>query len=257
MVLLPILFMLNTSLKSINEILTSSYSTFLPKKISFEGYINIWKNYPFLIYLRNSVIVTLGATFFCVFFSTLGGYGFSRFEFKGKSQLMFLVLVTQMFPSVMLFIPFYKILSIYGLSKSLVGLVIVHLSFIIPLSTWMMFGFYESVPKELNDAASIDGCNSFTTFIRIISPLVLPGIITTVIYSFIQCWNEYMFTMIIANTDSMKTLTVAIGEMSGHYKVMWNDLMAASTISSLPLIIAFIGLQKYFISSLTQGSVKG
>lgn len=120
-----------------------------------------------------------------------------------------------------------------------------------------MYGYFEGVPKDLDNAAAIDGCSKFQKFFIIIAPLTMPGIITTVIYSFIQCWNEYMFTMIIATNDNMKTLTLSIGEMAGYYKILWNDLMAASFISSLPLIIMFVVLQKHFVSSLTQGAVKG
>jgi multiple sugar transport system permease protein/raffinose/stachyose/melibiose transport system permease protein len=256
-VLIPITFMVSTSFKSIEEIMTSRTATLFPRKFSLEGYKNVTGNYPFITYFKNSVLTTSFATIFCVALSTLAGYGFSRFKFKGKTSLMFFVLTTQMFPSVMLFVPFYKLLSIYGLSKSLVGLILVYISSVIPFCTWMMYGFFESISKELDEAASIDGCGRFKIFFVIVAPLTLPGIITTTIYSFIHCWNEYMFTMIIATKDQMKTLTVAIGEMAGFYKIMWNDLMAASVLSCLPLIVLFIFLQKYFISSMTQGAVKG
>ena len=248
--------MLSTSFKSINEIMTARRSTLFPVDAVSEGYHNVINNYPFLTFFRNSAVTTLSSTFVAVLCSTLAGYGFSRFSFKGKAAAMFFILTTQMFPSVMLFVPFYKLLSVYGLSNSLVGLVLVYISTVIPFCTWMMYGFFQGISKELDDAAAIDGCGSFRTFFQIIAPLTLPGIITTTIYSFINCWNEYMFSMIIATREEMKTLTVAIGEMAGYYKIMWNDLMAASVLSCIPLVLMFIFLQKYFISSLTQGGVK-
>ena len=255
-VIIPIIFMIGTSFKSISEIMSARQSTILPVDFTTEGYRNVMNNYPFMTFFRNSVITTCVSTVVAVLFSTLAGFGFSRFSFKGKGAMMFFVLTTQMFPSVMLFVPFYKLLSVYGLSESLVGIILVYISSVIPFCTWMMYGFFQGISKELDDAAAIDGCGSFRTFFQIIAPLTLPGIITTTIYSFINCWNEYMFTMIIATRQEMKTLTVAIGEMAGYYSVMWNDLMAASVISCLPLMVMFIFLQRYFISSLTQGGVK-
>jgi multiple sugar transport system permease protein/raffinose/stachyose/melibiose transport system permease protein len=121
----------------------------------------------------------------------------------------------------------------------------------------MMYGFFQSISKELDDAATIDGCGPFAVFFKVIAPLTLPGIITIIIYSFVQSWNEYMFTMILVSKEEMKTLTLIIGQMAGFYQVNWNELMAASTLSAIPLLLLFIFLQKYFVNSLTSGSVKG
>lgn len=256
-VLIPILYMLFTSLKSINEIMSSSVVTLFPKKFSLEAYKNIATEYPFFTYLKNSVMISGASTLLAVLFSTLAGYGFSRFQFKGKGMIMMFILVTQMFPAVMLFVPYYKLLTIYGLANSRTGIVLVHIASVIPFCSWMMYGFFNSISRELDEAARIDGCGHFKIFWKVIAPLTLPGLVSTTIYAFIQSWNEYMFSMLCITADKMKTLPVAIGQMASYDKIMWNDLMAASLLSSLPVVILFVFLQRYFISSMTQGAVKG
>lgn len=256
-VLVPIIYMVSTSLKSINEIMTSSTVTLFPQKISMEAYENVLTEYPFFTYLKNSVFISVLSTAVAVFFSTLAGYGFSRFAFKGKGMIMMFILVTQMFPAVMLFVPYYKLLTIYGLANSRSGIILVHIASVIPFCSWMMYGFFNSISRELDEAARIDGCSHIKIFLQIVAPLTLPGLVSTTIYAFIQSWNEYMFSMLCITADKMKTLPVAIGQMAGFDKVMWNDLMAASLLSSIPVLLLFIFLQRYFISSMTQGAVKG
>ncbi|MFR1833255.1 MAG: carbohydrate ABC transporter permease [Lachnospiraceae bacterium] len=257
MVLIPIIYMISTSLKSINEIMSSRTVTLFPKKVSFEAYRNVVTEYPFFTYLKNSVVISVFSTIIAVLFSTLAGYGFSRFEFKTKGLIMMFILVTQMFPAVMLFVPYYKLLTLYGLANSRTGIVLVHIASVIPFCSWMMYGFFNSISRELDEAARIDGCSHIKIFWRIIAPLTLPGLVSTTIYAFIQSWNEYMFSMLCITAEKMKTLPVAIGQMASYDKIAWNDLMAASLLSSLPVIIMFIFLQRYFISSMTQGAVKG
>lgn len=256
-VLIPIIYMVSTSLKSINEILTVKHATLFPQAIALEGYENIWTKYPFLTYLKNSAVTVLISTAAAVLLSTLAGYGFSRFRFLGKNTLLMFILVTQMFPSVMLYVPYYKLLSMYKLTSTLAGLTLVYIASVIPFCSWMMYGFFNSISRELDEAAMIDGCGRLRTFWQIVMPLTLPGLISTTIYAFIQGWNEYMFAMLFTNSDALKTLPVAIGQMSQSYSVYWNDLMAASVISSLPLLILFLFLQRYFISNMTGGAVKG
>ena len=257
MVLIPIIYLASTSFKSISEIMTSGRVTLFPQKFSTEAYHNIITEYPFFTYLKNSVIVSGSATLIAVLFSTLAGYGFSRFRFKGKGAIMMFILVTQMFPAVMLFVPYYKLLTIYGMVNTRRGITLVHVASVIPFCSWMMYGFFNSISRELDEAARIDGCGHIKIFLQIITPLTLPGLVSTTIYAFIQSWNEYMFSMLCITADKMRTLPVVIGQMASYDKIAWNDLMAASLVSSLPVVILFIFLQRYFISSMTQGAVKG
>ena len=218
--------------------------------------MRLWKEYPFLTYFKNSIIISVGAVVVSVMFSCLAGYGVTRFRFKGKESFLGFILMTQMFPSIMLLIPYYKVLDMYGLKDSLVGMMCVYISFTIPFCSWMMVGFFRTIPLELDEAAIIDGCSRWKAFYKITLPMTLPGISSSAIYAFITAWNEYMFAQVLIISPELKTLPLGIAELNGFYKILWNDLMAASVIASLPLIILFIFLQKYFISGLTAGAVK-
>jgi len=256
LVLIPVLWMILTSFKDISEIVSGKFSI-LPQHFTLAAYKNIWKDYPFLTYLRNSLIVVGLSTIIALVVSSLSGYGTSRFQFKGKGGFLAFLLISQMFPAVMLLVPFYNTLKTYNLSDSLTGLTITYVALTLPFCTWMMLGYFEGIPKDLDEAAKMDGCGPFRTFFQIILPLTLPGIISTTIYALVQGWNEYMFAQTLAATQASKTLPVGIGEMVGYYKIMWNDLMAASVISSIPLILIYVFLQKYFVSDLSGGAVKG
>ncbi|WP_216624680.1 carbohydrate ABC transporter permease [Paenibacillus foliorum] len=254
-VLVPTLWMVSTAFKPNDEVMVTP-PQWIPDAPTWESFIRIWNDYPFATYFANSVYIVLAATIISLVFSAMAGYGASRFRFRGKSAFLTFLLVTQMFPSIMLLIPFYKVLKTLGLIDTHMGLILVYISFTIPFCTWMMMGFFQGIPKELDEAATIDGCGRIRTFVQIILPLSLPGIAATAIYSFLQGWNEYMFALILTTSEEMKTLPVGIGQLNGFYKIVWNDMMAASFVSSLPLVILFLFLQKYFISSLTAGAVK-
>lgn len=254
-VLVPILWMISTSLKTNTEAITNP-PKWIPQNITFDSYKKIWTEYNFITYFKNSLITTFISLIVSVAISCLAGYGFTRFKFKGKQSMLSFILITQMFPSVMLLIPYYTLLSNYGLKDSLAGLVLVYISFKIAFCTWTMVGYFKTVPISLDEAAIIDGCSRWKTFYKIVLPMTLPGIAATAIYSFITSWNEYMFANILTVEKSMKTIPVAIAEFNGSYVIKWNDMMAGSVISSIPLLILFIFLQKYFISGLTAGAVK-
>ena len=255
-VIVPLLWMISTSLKTMTEITGSRDIHIIPREPTFMAFLSIWKDYPMLIWFKNSFQVVIFATVISICFSTLAGYGCSRFNFRGRGSFLAFLLVTQMFPSIMMLIPYYKVLQTFRLINTLAGLMVVYISFTIPMLTWMMTGYFEGIPKELDEAALIDGCSRFRTFRQIILPLTLPGLISAAIYAFIQGWNEYMFALILMTNDRLKTLPVGIGMMNGYYRIMWNDLMAASIVSSIPLLLIFLFLQKYFVSSLTAGAVK-
>mgnify|MGYP000193687700 CR=1 FL=1 len=174
MVLIPIIYMISTSLKSINEIMSSRTVTLFPKKVSFEAYRNVVTEYPFFTYLKNSVVISVFSTIIAVLFSTLAGYGFSRFEFKTKGLIMMFILVTQMFPAVMLFVPYYKLLTLYGLANSRTGIVLVHIASVIPFCSWMMYGFFNSISRELDEAARIDGASKTQIAFKITILLLKP-----------------------------------------------------------------------------------
>ena len=255
MVILPVLWMIITAVKNDLEIYQMNGSI-LPLEVTLTSFVRIWRDYDFALYFRNSLLVTAAAVLVSLIASALTGYGTTRFDFNGKGMFLSFILMTQMFPSIMLLVPFYKILSIYGLNNSLVGLCVVYISFTIPFCSWMMVGYYRTIPVEIDESAAIDGASSLQIFFRITLPLVRPGLVSSAIYAFITCWNEYMFAAILIMNDKMKTAAVAIAEMNGYYRIAWNDMMAASLVASIPLVIAFIFMQKSFISGLTAGAVK-
>ncbi|MFV0466879.1 MAG: carbohydrate ABC transporter permease [Lachnospiraceae bacterium] len=255
-VILPISWMLITSLRSMQDITLSKGLELFPSGPTLENFINIWKEYPIAIYIANSFITVGGSAVFGVVCASLCAYGLSRYNFKGKELLLGFLLVTQMFPAVMKIIPYYKILVNLGMNNTRVGLLIVYASFSIPFCTWMMYGYLRSIPTGLDEAARIDGCSALKTFVKVILPIAVPGVAATLIYAFLQNWNEYMFASVLMNADNKKTITYAISKMADSYKIQWNFLMAASIISSIPTLIIFITLQKYLISGMTSGAVK-
>ena len=255
LVLIPVLWMVSTAFKSYGETIAKP-PRWIPQQISFEAFGRLWSEYPFGTYFKNSFVIVLFSMAVSVFASCLAGYGLTRFKFRGRNSLMTFILVTQMFPSVMLLVPFYSIIGKMHLLDTHLGLSLVYISFTVPFCTWTMLGFFRALPLDLDEAARIDGCNSWQCFSRIILPLTLPGIASTSIYAFITSWNEYMFAFILTSRPEMKTLSVGIAEMNGFQQIRWNDMMAASLMASLPLILLFICLQKYFVSGLTSGAVK-
>ena len=255
LVLIPILWMVSTAFKTTAETMTNP-PIWIPSSISVDSFGRLWKEYPFSEWFKNSFIITICSMFACVVCACLAGYGLTRFQFPGRVAMMTFILVTQMFPSVMLLVPFYSVIAKMGLIDTHLGLILVYTSFTVPFCTWMMLGFFKALPLELDEAARIDGANVWQTFWHVVLPLTIPGIASTSIYAFINSWNEYMFAFILTRTPQMRTLSVGIAEMNGYQQVLWNDMMAASIIASLPLIILFVCLQKYFISGLTAGAVK-
>ena len=255
LVLIPVLWMVSTAFKSYGETIAKP-PRWIPQQISFEAFGRLWSEYPFGTYFKNSFVIVLFSMAVSVFASCLAGYGLTRFRFRGRNSLMTFILVTQMFPSVMLLVPFYSIIGKMHLLDTHLGLILVYISFTVPFCTWTMLGFFRALPLDLDEAARIDGCNSWQCFGRIILPLTLPGIASTSIYAFITSWNEYMFAFILTSRPEMKTLSGGIAEMNGFQQVRWNDMMAASLMASLPLILLFVCLQKYFVSGLTSGAVK-
>jgi ABC-type glycerol-3-phosphate transport system permease component len=216
----------------------------------------VYADYPVLDSFRNSLVFVIGSTIVSLAVSTLSGYGLSRFNFRGKGSFLTFLLISQMFPSIMLLIPYYKIMQTFGLVNTQLALVLTYVSFTIPFCSWMMYGYFKSIPREMDEAAAIDGASRIGTFARVVLPLTLPGVVATALYSFVTGWNEYMFALTLTSSEDMKTVPVGIGQLIGQYKIQWNDLMASSLYAIIPLIIFFIFLQRYLISGLTAGGVK-
>lgn len=251
----PLLWMLSTAFKSSVQTY-SPYPIWVPRPITLDSFKKFWGIYNFGTMTINSLIACLGSMIICTSFSCLAGYGVTRFKFKGRKQFMGFLLVTQMFPSVMLVVPFYSVLTTYKLTNTLFGLIIVYAATNIAFSTWMMASYFRTIPTELDEAARVDGASSFRTFWSVILPLTTPGIAAVAIFVLINGWNEYMYSSVLITKDQLKTLTVGIVALNSQNQVYWNDMMAASVVSCIPLIILFISFQKYFIAGMTSGAVK-
>lgn len=256
LVLLPLAWMFLTAIKSMEEITLSRGMNFLPEVFSLENFVKIWDNYPMLTFFKNSLITVGCSTVLVIICASLCGYGLSRFEFKGKAAFLGFLLVTQMFPAVMKIVPYYKILSTLDLINTRTGLTMVYTSFCIPFCTWLMYGYFRGIPNGLDDAARIDGCSWLKSFWKIVLPLARPGIIATTIYAFLQNWNEYMFASVLMTRDANKTLTIGIAQMGDAYNILWNDLMCAAILASIPTLLIFLFMQKQLISGMTSGAVK-
>ena len=254
-ILVPVLWMVSTAFKTEAETYSPN-PILIPSTISLESFKKLFGLYNFGTMTWNSLITCIGSVLICTAFSCLAGYGVTRFKFRGKKTFMGFLLVTQMFPSVMLVVPFYSVLTKYHLTNSLLGLIIVYAATNIAFSTWMMTSYFKTIPVELDEAARVDGASSFTIFRKIILPLVIPGIAAVAIFVLINGWNEYMYSSVLISKDSLKTLTVGIVSLNTQNQVHWNDMMAASTMSCIPLIILFMCFQKYFIAGMTSGAVK-
>ena len=255
MVLVPVYWMIITSFKEAPETF-SNPPTLWPTKFTLDAYKKVMDVYSFGSFFGNSLIVVVLSTLLTILVSTMAGFGASRFKFKGKGAFLGFVLVTQMFPSVIMLIPYFRILRLYGLINTHLGLMIVYISFQVPLCTWLMYSYFETIPKDLDAAAAIDGLNQWGIFRKIALPLSLPGLASTSIYAFINSWNEFQFAMVLTTTDDMKTVSVGLGQMIDDTMINWNDMMAASILASIPLILVFLFCQNLFFSGLTAGGVK-
>lgn len=252
----PLMWALITSLKTITE----AYEwppTWWPRELTFDAYINVWKYKDFSNIFKNSIIVSTISTLFCAILASFAAYGFSRFKFKGNKFVMFLFLFTQMVPAILLLLPYFIVITKLNLTNTYFSLILAFISFSLPFCTWMLKSFVDAIPKDIDEAAMIDGANRAQTLIYVVFPLALPGIAATLLFGFLVAWNHYLFTMGLTTTPDMYTLPVGIASLVGEFRVYWNELMAGSIIASLPALLLYVFLQKWFVQGLTAGAVKG
>ena len=210
----------------------------------------------FLRYMWNSILVSTATTVLAVVIAVPAAYAFSRFNFPGRQALFYSVLLRNMFPAVVFLMPLFIMMRWLRLVNTHWSLILTYLTFGLPLSIWLLKGFYDNIPVQLEQAARIDGASRFQAFIRIVMPLSSPGIIATAIYSFILAWNEYVYALTFLNDKDRLTLPVGLQRFFTEYATNWPGLMAASFIMSVPVVVLFLILQKYFVRALTEGAVK-
>lgn len=253
--LFPFYWTFVTSIKPEHELYGSTV-TYWPKEMTFEAYKNLFGEYNFILPMFNSFLVAIITTLVTLFVSTLAAYAFTRFEFKGKRILMGLFLTNNMFPNVLLLIPLFAIIRKIDLLYSPLSLVIAYATFTIPFSVWMLTGYLTDLPQSLEEAAMIDGANRATAFIKVVLPVLMPSIVATGVYIFIQSWNEYTFAVLFTN-EATRTIPVTLKNLIGQLGVQWDLLTAGGIITIIPVCIMFFFAQKKLIEGLTAGSVKG
>jgi ABC-type glycerol-3-phosphate transport system permease component len=254
--LFPLAWIALTSVKTLAETFLIPPS-WLPSRIAWENYVKIWTIQPFGRYFFNSLLVSLAATLLSIVLASLAGYGFSRFQFRGARVLMVTVLVAQMFPGLVLLIPYFTMARDAGLLNTYSVLVIAYTSFSLPFCIWMMKGFFDGIPRELDQAALVDGCTHLSAFTRVILPLSVPGLVATGIFSFLVAWNEYLFALVLTTKPNMFLVTVGIAFNIGQYRIQWNELMASAVVATIPTIVLYSILERHMVRGLSAGAVKG
>ncbi len=252
----PLLWVVSTSFKVITEVATNP-PTFFPAHPTIRPYIDLWSKEPYLLYTFNSTVVSLSSGALALFISCLAAYGMARYRFKGVKLLLAIFLLSQMFPGASILIPVTQTMLKLRLYNTLAGLSLVYTAFFIPFSSWMLYGYFRAIPRELDEAAHIDGCTRMGILRRIIIPLTVPGLAATFVFSFLGAWNEFLFALVLTNDNSVRTLPVGMQALIGQYMTDWNLLAAAAIIFAIPPLVLFFLFEKALLKGLTAGAVKG
>lgn len=253
----PLIWMILTSVKDQTELFRIP-PTFLPEKITFAHYRQLLYETPFIKYFVNSMIVAASTTILVIIVATLGAHSLARFSYPGRERLAGLVLFTYLLPSVVLIIPLYLLMVWLGVANTLFSLTLAYTTFALPFALWLLRSFMLGVPQDLESAALVDGASRLEAFFDVILPQALPGVISTALFSFILAWNEYLYALVLVNTDEARPLTTGVMNMLiTSYNIEWSMLMAASVMMSLPIIVGFAFLQKQLTRGFGAGAVKG
>ncbi len=254
--LFPLFWVLKVSVTP-NDLLYSEGVRLWPSRTVFDHFDFVIRHSDFPLFFRNSMIVSLSTAFIVTILSSLGGYAMSRFSFRGKFWIVGLMLLTQMFPLVMLIAPIFKILSPLGLTNSLSGLILVYVAFNVPFATFLMQSFFDGIPKDLEEAAMIDGATRFTAFRQIILPLTLPGMAATLGFVFTAAWSELLFALMLISGVDASTFPVGLLSFVSKFSVDFGQMMAAGVLALIPACLFFFFIQRYLVQGLTAGAVKG
>jgi multiple sugar transport system permease protein len=262
-VLFPFAVMITTALKTPAEIAAPSGPHaayhFIPTQPHPANFAEVFHAMPLARSFANSLIIACGATLLGLVCAIPAAYALARLTFPGKKPVLFLVLTTQMFSPIVLIIALFSQFTNYGLlegSRVYLALIIANAAASLAFGIWLLTGYFSTIPEEVEEAALIDGCSRFQTISRIILPIALPGVVTTVIFSFISAWNEFVFALTFVSSDAFKPLTVLIPSFIGQYGTQWQLLMAAALLATIPVIALFLGVEKHLVRGLTAGSIK-
>lgn len=251
----PLLWILISSVKGKGE-LTGNPTGFLPKTVTLDYFEHVINDLGFITNIKNSIIISLITTVIAITIASMAAYGIVRFFPKFGAVMSRFLVTTYIFPPILLAISYSIVMAKLGLTNTRVGLIIVYLSFSIPYAVWLLVGFFKSVPIGIEEAARIDGANKIMVFGKVVLPLVAPGIVATAIYTFINAWNEFLYSLILINDTEKMTVAVALRSLDGAEILDWGDMMAASALVVIPSIIFFCLIQNKIAGGLSEGAVK-
>ena len=252
----PFYYMGLTSLRTQRDVYNRD-AMLTPANLTLVNYQNVLSNTRMTLWLRNSVTVALASTSISVIIGILAGYSLARLRFLGSQTLARSVLFMYLLPSSLLFIPMFLVISNLGLTNTLWALIISYQTFNVPFCTWLLLGYFRTMPVELEDAALIDGCTRMGVLRRIVLPLAAPGIITAFIFGFTNSWNEFLFAAVMAQRSELRTIPIGLYSFQVGDVLLWGQLMAAALLATAPVVILFMFVQRYVVQGLTVGAVKG
>ena len=255
-ILFPIFWMFVSSFKGQTELFARDMTLF-PKVWTLENYRNVWLATPFPKYFWNSFYIAMVTAIITVTFAIYGAYAIARLKFRGRFLIGIILLLTQMFPHVTLVLPLFVIVRNLGLFNTHIALIIATVAFSLPFAVWMLRGFFMAIPAELEDAAAVDGAGLMTTLHRVIVPLAGPGIAAIAMFTFIRSWNEFLFALVLLQSQDLRTLPLGLASFQEEYTYRWDLMMAGGSIVSLPVLLFFLLMQRFIVQGLLGGALKG
>ncbi len=252
----PVLWMLSVSFKPTTDTF-SLPPQLIPENFQLDGYIKVLQNETFRTFIINSYLIGLAVTFLSLIIGTLAAFAFSRYRFFGDQAAKLFVIATQMVPTITLLIPFFGVIVWLRLYDTHLGLIVTYLTFGLPYAIIMMNAYLNTIPKDFDEAAIIDGCSPFRVLFSVLLPMATPGLISTAVYTFLLSWNEFLFALALTRSTEMRTVPVGISMLVGEFGLKWDEMMAFSVLGSVPVLLLFMFVQRYVVSGLSAGGVKG
>lgn len=254
--LFPFFVMIVSMFKKTREIYHSP-PYWIPKEPTLKNFVDVWKVIPLLNYFKSSLIISVGAVLLNLFISLPASYAVSRLRFRGRKAMLFIFLVTQMFSPVIIIISLFKIIVSLNLMDNYISLIFANAIFTAPFTIWMLNGYLSAIPKEIEEAARIDGCSRMGSMFRVIIPIAAPGVVTAIVYTFIFAWNEFLFALSFMQSADKTPLTIGLFQFVGRFAVEWELLLSAAFMAIIPVLVLFFLVEKRLVSGLAAGAIKG